>query len=314
MDYKVLISSCAKYGGVYTYNVENDKIRPIFVNRMAFPMYMQVNSDGVHIIFNGETGTYARYIFGKDGLQRESQIYQTKGYEPCHLDIDGDVYVVNYGSGNVVKVLENKVVTHNGKGVNPSRQECAHTHMCLLSPDKTRVYVTDLGTDEIYVYDRDLNEKSRISVPQGYGPRHLAFSTNGKIMYCVNELVSSISIFEVDGDVLRYVDTTVCPLDFEGENTASAIRVTKDRLYIANRGENTLNVFALKDSGLEFLQKVDCRGNFPRDFALSPDGKLLFCCNQFTNDVTVFDVNDDGTLRYKQTILGLENPLCVAFI
>ena len=313
MDYKVLIASCAKYGGIYTYEVKEDKIRPLTVNRMAFPMYMQVREGGVHIIFNGKTGTYARYIFTKDGLEREGQIYETKGDEPCHLDENGDIFVVNYGSGNIVKLPEGKVVAHEGKGINPARQESAHTHACLLSPQKDKIFVTDLGTDEIYVYDTYLNELNKVKVPDGYGPRHLAFSDDGKILYCVNELISSISVFEVDGKDLKYIDTTLCPLDYDGENTASAIRVVKDGLYIANRGENTLNLFRTKGKNLEFVQKVDCRGNFPRDFDLSPDGKTLFCCNQFTNDVTVFTVNEDGTLVYSQTIMGIENPLCVAF-
>lgn len=314
MDYKVLIASCAKYGGIHAYAVNQDEIKPVWTTRMAYPMYLQIRDQFAHIIFNGQEGSYAKYYFANDGLRIEGQIYKTKGYEPCHLDVNDDIFVANYSSGSVVKLPEGKVVTHTGKGTNPTRQESAHTHMALLSPDKTRLLVTDLGTDEIYVYDCDLNEKSRVKLPSGYGPRHLAFGSDGKTLYCVNELISSGSILEMVGDQLKYIDTAICPVNYDGENTASAIRVIGNRLYLANRGENTLNYFKINGQKLEFAQKVDCRGNFPRDFDISPDGKRLFCCNQFTNSVTVFKVNDDGTLVYERTIVGFDNPLCVAFV
>lgn len=319
---KVYVASAAKEGGVYEYDYDGGKLKINKVTRVAHPMFLAIDGIGMHAVFGvdgdkfTEEGTYGVFSFGKDGLEPLGDRISTKGCVPCHLSVaDGEAYVVNYISGSVVRLPDGKIVKHEGQGVNLPRQNSPHTHMALLSPDKKLVYVTDLGLDSIFVYDRDLNELSVARVPDGYGARHMAISPDGKYLYCVNELVSSVSVFGIRGEKLDYVRTVLCPIETDVANTAGAIRLSKDgkTLYISNRGENTLVAFDADGADLTLKQKVDCRGNFPRDFDFTPDGKYLVCCNQYTNDLTVFSVAPDGTLAYSYTVLGIENPLCVVF-
>ena len=51
-----------------------------------------------------------------------------------------------------------------------------------------------------YLLDKDMNLKFSLKVPEGHGARHLAFSPDGQIMYCVNELQSTVSVFRYCGE------------------------------------------------------------------------------------------------------------------
>ena len=57
--------------------------------------------------------------------------------------------------------------------------------------------------DTVFVYDRNLDYVSKARVPDGYGARHLALSPDGKYVYCVNELVSSVTVFAYERGVLE---------------------------------------------------------------------------------------------------------------
>ena len=165
-----------------------------------------------------------------------------------------------------------------------------HTHFAAFSRDKTRVFCCDLGLDGIFVYDRNLNEISRATVPAGYGVRHLVLTKDGRTVYAVNELVPSVTVFAFDGNRLIRKATATLPCE-EKTSTAAAIRLSADEktLYVSVRGENVL--FALDISGAHagangtpaVLQKVACGGISPRDFNLF--GKFLLCCNETSDNV-----------------------------
>lgn len=78
--------------------------------------------------------------------------------------------------------LPDTVVVHSGSGINPKRQEMPHTHY-INSFDGKYLLCCDLGTDEVYTYDKNLCEVSRDRVPSGHGARHLAY-TNGCVYLC----------------------------------------------------------------------------------------------------------------------------------
>ena len=97
-------------------------------------------------------------------------------------------------------------------GPQTDRQEKSHPHMANFEPHHHHggkfLLVPDLGTDTIAVFRRDVNannksatcklvNKIRTSKP-GLGPRHLIFHPKREIQlfYLVNELASSVSVFE----------------------------------------------------------------------------------------------------------------------
>lgn len=315
----VYVASCADDGGIYTYEWHKGTMTLLEKTPVYRPMYIAHDAGKTYVITEGDDkksrfGTFFSFENRGGELADKSAEQSCEGYATCHLSVaDGEAYAVNYISGSVIKFPGGKLVTHEGRGVHPTRQTAAHTHMAAITPDGKYVLVTDLGLDTVFTYDRDLNFVSSAKVPAGYGARHLAFSPDGKYVYCVNELVSSVSVFAYSDGTLDYIGTVLCPVDAE-KNTAAAIRLSADgkTLYISNRGENTLVSFAVDGARLMLKQKISCHGDFPRDFAITPCGRYIVCANQYTNNLTIFSLTD-GEMRYVSSVENIENPLCVTF-
>lgn len=79
-----------------------------------------------------------------------------------------------------------------------------HPHQAVLDPTGKYLLVPDLGLDQIHVYTFDSNTlkftpKSTVTVPSGYGPRHLTFATRGKktFAYLMTEFAITIIGYEV---------------------------------------------------------------------------------------------------------------------
>lgn len=307
----IYIASCTNDGGIYRCELQNGNIEIKEKTDLDRPMYMTVVNNKMYVLLreafeNGESGMCTFDIDGDGKLINQSDVVSTKGIVACHIYADGeDVYAVNYLSGNVIH-FPDAVAQHSGKGINPERQEAPHTHFVGITPDEKYICVTDLGLDKIFFYDRDLNFKFDISVPSGHGARHLAFSEDGKYIYCVNELISSVSVFEYDGENTKILNTySTLPEDFTGHNLAAAIRVYKNKLYASNRGHDSVVVFDICGDGLE-LDGFIKTGKEPRDFNIIDD--ILISCNMLEDTVTFHDLKDDG----KQTVsLQIKEPLCV---
>lgn len=316
----IYIASCVKGGGIYHYTLsENNVLDFCEKTTLDEPMYMIIRNEKMYIILRQPdektnfSGELSIDIDGTGKLFAPSRIISTKGVVACHLEVsDDNIYAVNYVSGSVIK-LPDTLVTHSGHGLHKVRQAAPHTHFVHASPDGKYILVTDLGLDKIFVYDKDLKLVSEVSVPSGHGPRHLAFSDDGKIVYCVNELGSSVSIFSYSDGELKLQNTiSALPKDFSGDNISAAIRIKDNYLYVSNRGHNSISVFEIKDSyNIVLKECVDCGGNSPRDFNIIDD--VLICTNEKSDNVTVFKLNNYIPEIISESELNIPSPLCVAY-
>lgn len=315
-DY-IYIAACDTDGGIYRYKMDEEKITFVDKTSVALPMYFYVENDKFYTILrnpNGQenSGVVCFDIENDGSLCNMQDLGTTNGAAGCHLTVNnGDVYVANYISGSVSKIGK-KVVSHSGVGVNLPRQNSAHCHFTGLTPDKKYILVCDLGLDTIFTYDLNLNLVSTAKVPLGYGCRHLAFSDDGKLVYCVNELVSSVTVFKYNNGELYTLDTyKAIPDDYNGPvNTAAAIRVDRGYVYVSNRGHDSIAVFKINGEKLEKAEFFSCEGEGPRDININ--GDYLFSTNQNTNDVTVFKIKN-GRLDFINKLDAMPNPLCVVF-
>lgn len=315
MTEKIFIASYAPDGGVYSFDFNGGVLTKRGFVPLPFPMYLCKQGNKLYVTAGceekGETGKLYSLdiVFGK--LENLTELGSTEGVAPCHLSAAGEnVYVANYATGNVIMFPEKKTVAHDGKGVNPERQESAHPHMAAVTPDGKYVLVCDLGLDSVFCYDRDLNSVSRASVPEGYGPRHAV--TVGNYVYCVNELAPSISTFVLGDGKLEYAGTENYPTDGDEKINAAAIEYDEKRktLYVSNRGANTLAAFSADGRSVKYKYRVDCKGDCPRDFALSGDGDYLICANLKSNSVSVF-LLDEGEMRFVSAATDISAPMCV---
>jgi 6-phosphogluconolactonase len=243
----------------------------------------------------------------------------TGGAGPCHLSVHpGGRWLLsaNYGSGSVaVHPIgasgglgeRTDLVTHSSPPPGPG-QEGPHAHQFITSPDGGHVLAVDLGTDTVYTYRLDektgrLTEVAQAHTRPGAGPRHLTFHPDGRYAYLANEVDNTVAVCAYDPGTGRLtVGEAQSTGTGSGISYPAQILVTSNGAYayLANRGHNSLTRYAVEAAGarLRLLDTVPVSGDFPRQIAFSPDGRLLFAANQKSSTVSVFQVNPrTGELR-----------------
>lgn len=257
--------------------------------------------------------SYAEYSIQTG--ERVGGVYPTMGKNVCHFCKSGDdVYFANYDDGVVSKIGGRAFLQSGELGPMKARQSGPHAHECILSPCKRYVLACDLGLDAIIVYDRELNEVSRAKVLPGHGVRHALFSHDGRRLWAINELGSTIAEFSWDSSRLGYI-RTYDMLESEARGDGAEIVLSPDgrHLYATNRSNSgTRDYICHFDVGeeLRLVSRIPSMGNHPRHFALIAGGRYAICSNTFENSLALFSVKSDGELEYIKSH-PLPSPMCV---
>lgn len=250
----------------------------------------------------------------EDGWKQLARL-PTGGADPCYVALDATetrLAVANYGSGSVslfsldphtgLPIGPPVVRANSGQGPNAERQEGPHAHCALFSPDLRWLYQTDLGTDQILAFPPDgVGEASlAFAAPPGSGPRHLILHPSRSVTFLISELASTLTMLDIEGSTLKVRQClSTLPQGFDGENLGGHIGMNAagDRLYVTNRGQDSLATFAFDGERLSLLQHVPSGGASPRFFLLLEAEKLMLVANEEGGNVTGFKILDDGTLE-----------------
>ena len=256
-----------------------------------------------------------------DGQLQVAQTLQIQGRTPCFVTLDPDrrhLYTANYSSGDLSEIPlgddgrisgEARSIRHTGHGPTP-RQKSPHPHCALFDPAGKQLYVCDLGTDRIHVYDwtpgQGINTPAaaELPLPPGAGPRHLVFSPDGNRLYVADELNSTAAVFLRDAKTGEWRFKTAVPtLKSPGDkpNYPGAIKLSADggTLFVTNRGDNSISVFdAAPDGNIKLRETIPAGGDFPSDLLISADGKILAVANFKSGNVTT----PEGSVEIKQPI------------
>ena len=284
--------------------------------------------------FNGQEGggvTTLRY--NPDGQCEKLHELVVPYGGPCYISLSADggfLLLANYGSASIA------VVKLDDKGI-PERvvdsilyetdtANVSHPHMIQQNPAGKHVYVTDLGLDRIMIYDLDatsgklvLLENGIVNVEKGSGPRHFAFNASGSKMYLINELGSTMMVFDVDEKGGLELKQTLTTLDenFEGKSYCADVHLSSDRkfLYGSNRGENTIVVYKVQSDGsLSLAGRSSCGGSWPRNFVIDPSGKFLLSGNQRSDQISVFRISGKTGLPEGPVATAvMKAPACLKF-
>jgi 6-phosphogluconolactonase len=258
---------------------------------------------------------------------------------PCHVTSSPDgklVVAVQYnaawvaslpvaGDGGLKEFAS--LTTHEGPlGPQKDRQDKPHAHSAVFAADGRHVYVCDLGMDRIKVYAPDVATGDLVPAGEGRsapgaGPRHSRPSADGRFLYVLNELASSVDVFALSegGTKLECIQTlSSLPADFKGGNTCAEIRIHPNGrfVYASNRGADLLTVFARdpQSGRLTLVQHLSSGGAHPRNFTLSPDGAWLLCANRDSDNVVVFHVDPQtGRLSPNGQVAKVPQAVCVLF-
>jgi 6-phosphogluconolactonase len=214
------------------------------------------------------------------------------------------------------------LVQHRGSGPRADRQEAAHAHSATVTPDGQHVIVADLGMDALVVYtlaaEGKLREHMRANTRPGAGPRHLTFHPNGHRLYVANELDCTVTAFDYDTErgLLSERETHDTLPPGAPETTVADIHLSHmaNRLYVSNRGHNSIAVFEVDEAGaLTRIAVPACGGDWPRNFAVAPDDRFILVANQYSGEVCVLPVTADG-LGEPQARASVPGASCIQFI
>jgi 6-phosphogluconolactonase len=155
----------------------------------------------------------------------------------------------------------------------------------------------------------------------GTGPRHVAFSADGRYMYVLGELDATVTVFANDDkETYRSIQKIAgLPDGFSGKNTAAEIAThpSGQFLYTSNRGDDSVAEFKIdKSTGrLTLIGHASTLGKEPRNFAIDPTGRHLLVANQNTGNIVEYSIDAaTGKLTKPHEIAKVGTPVCLTFV
>ncbi len=339
--------------GIYAYSF--DRVKRTLkllqaVPSLESPSYLTVHPSGkfLYSVNRGKAevsdngGSVTAYgIDPKTGKLSGLNTRPSYGADPCHISIDKTgqyAFISNYSEGNLVvlPLFDDGLIgspsdakKYTGGSIHPTRQESPHIHSAVVSPDNRFLYVQDLGTDKIYIYEFNASNGSLISaktpevnVTPGSGPRHFTFHPTGKFAYLSEELTSSVCVFGVNkatGELSVLQDTVrSLPPTFKGSNTSADIQTdTRGKyLYMSNRGMNAISIFSILPAGkINLVAQQATNGKTPRNILVDPKGEFIFVANQDSDTIVVYRINSKtGKLTVVGKPLKVPSPVCMKML
>lgn len=244
------------------------------------------------------------------------------GKSPCYITLDklrNLLYISNYESGSIEffsltsKGIIDKLIYHK------SYYNNSHIHCIALSEDNTVLFVIDLGNNTLFAYEilfenskLELKEINSYIFPNASNPRHLAINKNNIYVITENSCELYHLIFSKQTGFSLVNNTSVFAPNVKKQetDTGCAIKLTNDNkyIYVTIRGNNSISVF---NSSLEFVQNISCYGETPRDINFDASQNILFCANQNSSNISIFERNKEtGYLLFKSKY-PVESPACI---
>ena len=120
----------------------------------------------------------------------------------------------------------------------------AEAYTCILSNDKSELYISVWGAEKLVVYNT-LSQKITNSITTGTHPNDLILSKNGKTIYVANGEDNSVSVIDIKNrKVIETLNCALYPNAPAGSATNGVALSTDEKtLYIANADNNCLAVF-----------------------------------------------------------------------
>jgi 6-phosphogluconolactonase len=343
----------------YSYDAASGKLTPIGVAaETSNPSFLAIDSTRKFLYAVNEGHDYKGENSGavtafsvddrKTGKLTELNEVSSHGADPCYISFDRTgryALVANYSGGTVAafplaadgQIGEaSSVVKDVGDlGPNKDRQEAPHAHFIETSAHNRFAYVADLGLDRVLIYKFDAAKGTltagdtspdkanffSATLAPGTGPRHIVFSADGRFMYVMGELDSTVTVFanKANETYQSIQKISALPAGFSGTTKAAEIEIHPSGkvLYTSNRGDDSIAVFTISRATgkLTFLQRISSGGNAPRHFAIDPTGTRLLVANQDTGNIIEYRIDlATGRLKPVGEVGKTASAVCLVFM
>jgi YVTN family beta-propeller protein len=226
-------------------------------------------------------------------------------YDIVSDPITDNVYIVNFRSHSisVLDALTNKLLTEIKVGKFPLS--------ISVNPDLGAVYVANSRSNSISVIDSSTNEVVK-EIPVGVRPVAVTVDRTEKgidsLAFAANLDSNSISVIDATRNEIYLPDLPVGK-----EPSDLAVNEVLNRLYVANRGSNTVSVIdyyitnegKFNNTNITTIKVQE----YPSGIAINPMTNKIYVANYYSNTISVIDGASNGVI---DTISVGTNPSSIA--
>jgi len=342
MTHQLIVGSYTQSGNsgleIFDVNVVNGHSKKAYELINPSASYQHVSKDG-KLLFSvseeaGGKSAITSYHRNPNGQFERINSSLTIGNGPCFVvyrEASKTVYTANYSAGSlsVFKTDNGKIlpisqhIKYAGTSIHPTRQNMAHAHMTILSPDQSYLFVTDLGADKIYRHkilaDGTVDENFTFTtISAGQGPRHLTFNSAGTHAYMINELMGLVDVFSFKNNEFTRIQTLVADTSKVPEKASADIHLSPNGKWLisSNRiSSNQVTVFAVQPNGTLKLANFTNVARKPRNFTFDPSGRFVYVASQDDHIIQVWAFNNKtGALTNIHQDIAVKAPVSLHFI
>jgi 6-phosphogluconolactonase len=306
------------YGGTivsFAFDTKAGSLRETQRLDVTAPSFMAWRSPGNHVYAVNETGdgrVQAFTVNAADGSLEPINDASSGGAGPAHVLVDPAgkwVFAANYDEGTAAVL---PIQSGGGLGAAVDTQSFgAETmpHEVVLDPANRFAFVALKGDSSVAQFSVDqasgklsANDPPRFYVPQGTGPRHIAFRPDAKSAYVITEQGSTMIACTYDaakGTLKEMQTLSTRASGASGFNITAEVAVhpSGQWLYGSNRSDGNIVQYALDAQGkMSLVGHTSSGGETPRHFSFDPTGQFMLVANEDSDNVLVFRIGGDGKL------------------
>ena len=340
---------------IYTYSFDHRQNKFEFQNKAqahnaSYALAGRLNDGktGIYAVSEcgEESGVYSFEIDASDSTGKGNIVQtghkQQTGADPCFVLLyDEGKYMMtaDYSGGSVSAFpIENGAVgdlcaslRFEGSGPITDRQESSHIHQLKVLPgqDSKWILASDLGADVIRLIKPEitgadsgaklaLEHVKDIPCPAGSGPRHMEFSQDGTVLYCIAELSGEVLVYDIchEGGIPEFALKQQIQADEVNAGGSADIHIHPSGrwIYTSHRLKNDgIAAFHIFPDGT--LKKIGytITGRHPRNFMITDDGEYLLVACRDDKCIQVLQILPTGCLAHTSTTLRFDEdkPVCV---
>ena len=325
--------------GIRIYDVDTKKGRLTERGQIQItnPSYITISHNGKLMYSITDEGVQSYEIL-LNGDLREINRHTIRGMRGCYISTDYEdryLFVAGYHDGKLTVLSLNEdgsiaaiteEIYHKGLGSVSERNFRPHINCVKMTRDNKFLCVTDVGMDHVKIYRLDhTNGKLKLvdilHCDIESQPRHIKFSQDGRFAYVIHEAKNHIDVYSYeakeDQPYFEKIQTIPTLNDYHaGGSAASSIQLSEDGKYVfcSNAGDNSVGAFK-RDEKTGMLEKIfilPVSGDYPKDFAVSPNNKHLYALNHESNTITFFNMDlKAGTIVMNGPAIEFNEGNCI---
>lgn len=218
-----------------------------------------------------------------------------------------------------------------------------NAHAVIVSADQRFAYASSLGSDRIFCFaiseqanDAPLTLVETVTPGEGFGPRHLRFSSDENLLYVLSEFQATVAVFNRDrvtgrlesprissrplavADLLDgRARETLSPTTMQSHVWAADIHITPDDrfVYVSERTLSRLIRYGVQADGSLEYSGFTVTETQPRGFQIDPSGRFLVACGEKSTHVAAYAINaETGALTLSSRCNGGQGANWIEFI